>query len=312
MKPRNLIIAIMLLTGNLGLKGQQSRAMGNLLFEDTLSFTPLHEFISISDPDNSIWQIGIPESGVVDSTFSGKEAIYAEVQAGSSYDNIDYFLVSIPAEENWWGEGILSFYHYYHTDSLLNGGFIEVSYDGGITWKNILQDIHHINHNFIGIYTEADTILGGINAFSGRSVGWVYTELYWQWIAMTKKGLRESYGTPIIRFSFVCSSDPLTINTWIIDSIVLRGYSIFSSAEAGEYPEVNIFPNPASDALWVEVSEPITELNFEIYNIVGERILENQLHNTSHLNISSLSPGIYMLVTRDGDAFVSINKFLKE
>jgi len=311
MKARNLIIAIMLLTANLALPGQQWDAMGNLLYEDTLSFNPLHDFISIPDPVSNIWQIGIPESGVVDSTFSGKEAIYAEVQAGSSNDNIGYFLISIPAEEHWWGEGILSFYHNYQTDSLLNGGFIEVSYDAGITWKNILEDIHHINHNFIGIYSEADTVLGGIAAFSGRSGGWVYTELYWHWIALTKKGLRESYGTPIVKFSFVCSSDPLTINAWIIDNIVLRGYSIIGSAEARESPGVNIFPNPASDELWIEVSGPFTELNFEVYNIIGEKILEKQLHNASHMNISSLIPGIYLLVARDGGTFVACNKFLK-
>ena len=296
----------------LDLFGQQTVALGILQYEDTLSFNPVHDYISIPDPENNIWKIGIPSAGIVDSTFTGKEAIFAEIQEDGPNDTTKCFYISIPASDWGWGEGILSFYHNYSTDSLINGGLIEVSYDNGSTWKNILDDIGHISENFIGIYSENDTIKGGIPTFSGHSDGWVYTELYWWWIALTKKRISELYGDPIIKFSFVCNTNPTNVNTWIIDGLVFRGYGIAGAVNTPSYSRVTIHPNPASNQIWVQLSGIIEVIDYEIYNLLGKKVYETQSNRIAQINISLLDPGVFLLVAKHEGKILASSMFLKD
>ena len=157
--------------------GQTTEPMGNLIYIDTLELFPLHSWITIENPDSSIWEIGQPNKSFFNSMYSGEKAIVTD-SIGFYPDNCnDYFYIKIPWVEHFWGEGILSFFHKFDTDTLMDGGIIEISYDNGESWKNVLDDNYHISTNFIGIYT--DTINGGEYGFSGKSDGWQYVELYW-------------------------------------------------------------------------------------------------------------------------------------
>ena len=146
---------------------QISTPNGELRFEDTLSLDPLHGWFSVPSPTENIWQVGMVNKSFFNETLSGKPAFVTDT-INTYPKNIDnHFLLSIPAEDSSWYEGILSFYHKFNTDTLADGGLIEVSYDQGQTWKNILDDKNHISKNFIGLYTENDTIIGNNQAFSG-------------------------------------------------------------------------------------------------------------------------------------------------
>jgi hypothetical protein len=311
LKTKILAVLILIIPEALDLFGQQTEAKGSLQYEDTLSLNPLHDFISIPNPENNIWKIGIPTAGILDSTFTGKEAIFAEAQEDNPNDTINCFYISIPVTYWVWGEGILSFYHYYSTDSLFNGGLLEISYDNGATWKNILDDIGHISQNFVGVYSENDTIQGGIPAYSGQSSEWVYTELYWWWIALTKKKTTESYGDPIIKFTFVRNTDPTDVNTWIIDGIVFRGYGLAGTVDTPSYFKVTIHPNPASNQIWVQLVGPMEVIDYEIYNLLGKKVYENQSNRIAQINISLLDPGIFILVAKHKGKIIARTMFLK-
>ena len=133
--------------------GQISTPQGELLFEDTLSIYPLHEWFSIPTPTENIWQVGMANKSNFKETLTGKPAFITDT-IKTYLKNIDnHFLLTIPAYDSSWMEGILSFYHKFNTDTLTDGGFIEVSYDQGQSWKNIIDDRNHVTTNFTGLYT---------------------------------------------------------------------------------------------------------------------------------------------------------------
>ena len=110
-------------------QAQNAEPSGELLFEDTISFDPLNEWITIPSPDANIWQIGYAQKSFLDYSLSSNAVMITDTI--NSYPTLvdNYFLLSIPSTDNFftWPEGILSFYHKFQTDSLLDGGFIEIS-----------------------------------------------------------------------------------------------------------------------------------------------------------------------------------------
>jgi hypothetical protein len=95
--------------------------LGNLKFHDTLSLEPLHNWIDIPDSNNNIWQIGKPQKTIFNSAFQGNLALITDT-LNPYPDSIDnYFVISIPFLDSLYGEGVLSFYHQFDTDTLKDG-----------------------------------------------------------------------------------------------------------------------------------------------------------------------------------------------
>lgn len=56
---------------------------------------------------------------------------------------------------------------------------------------------------------------------------------------------------------------------------------------------INVFPNPASDILTIEIPSSIILQKVSLYNAIGQKTLES---NNSKINLSSLSKGIYAII----------------
>lgn len=285
------LVAVFFLIGN-GFS-QVSVPSGELLFEDTISLSPLHEWIIIPSPDSNIWQIGKPVKTHFDSARTGDIAIVTDTlnYYPSNIDN--HFLLSLPAFDSLWAEGILSFYHKYNTDTLNDGAFIEISYDRGQTWKNILSDLVQISTNFIGLYDEFDTIQGSIPAFSGSTAEWKYVELHWIWLALTKKSASEQLGRPTLKFRFKSDSSSTDKDGWIIDDIVFRAYDVSGKIKKTSKYEINVYPNPANEFLTVDIPAKLAKCSINIYSFNGQLEIQESIGNSTIIDISGLSNGLY-------------------
>ena len=81
--------------------------------------------------------------------------------------------------------------------------------------------------------------------------------------------------------------------------------------------DINIFPNPATDAVTISLSNKLTgSETVEIYNITGKLVMRNlfkDLEGTSvskSMNISELNTGVYFVyITGAGDS--KIRKLVK-
>jgi len=289
--------------------GQTTQPIGNLLYTDTLDFRPLCNWIEINNTVLNTWEIGQPNKGIFNSAHSGKLTIITDSAYMYQSNLNDYFSITIPCFENRFGEGNLSFYHKYDTDTLIDGGIIEVSYNEGIDWKNIRDDKYHIMTNFIGLYN--DTIKGGNYGFSGRSNGWQYVEFHWVWIMKTKSATHENYGKPIIRFRFISDNINTNKEGWIIDDIVFRGYDISGKVKELNDAKIEIFPNPTRGKLYLNIPEKYSSnLKIEILDITGRVVLSESLV-CCQIDISNNKPGTYVYNIYYQNELISSGKLIK-
>jgi|GEM_PF-6998378 len=81
--------------------------------------------------------------------------------------------------------------------------------------------------------------------------------------------------------------------------------------EALENGVLKLYPNPASDRLYLESDKGISHVT--ILNVIGKVVMNQSVMNHSRveLNIGSLTPGLYMIRVDNGEA-VSMAKFLKK
>ncbi len=305
---KKITLILVFITICLGtIRAQITPALGDLLITDTLELSPLHPWIEIPDASNNIWQVGTPQKTYFYAAYQNGTPIMTDTINAYPISNDQYFQITIPQIDSLWGEVNLSFYHKYDTDTLLDGGIIEVSYDGGISWINIVDDINHINYNFINI--PLDTIKGGDYGFSGRSEGWLYCELYWLYIIGVKD--RESPFNPIIRFRF--KSDDIQTNKegWMIDQIVFRGYEMMSKVDEFENKSIQIYPNPSSDI--IQFYSPTLSLNnfqLSIYNVSGKQVVSTIMPDHQTVNIAQLESGIYFYKLQKGNE-IQTGKIIK-
>ena len=75
--------------------------------------------------------------------------------------------------------------------------------------------------------------------------------------------------------------------------------------------EVKLYPNPASSVLNVELPEQGVLANYRIFDAFG-RLAESHCGNSHTLNVSHLSPGLYILQLTDTTGRVYRQKFLKK
>lgn len=66
---------------------------------------------------------------------------------------------------------------------------------------------------------------------------------------------------------------------------------------------LNIYPNPvSSDRIYITTDKPAITKDIEIYDVLGKRILQTALNGTKEVNISNLTPGVYIIKIKEGDA----------
>ena len=77
---------------------------------------------------------------------------------------------------------------------------------------------------------------------------------------------------------------------------------------------ISIFPNPASEVLYLQANVPFEEANLTVTNLLGTKVIQQQIDLSSSpelkLDISFLLPGIYYVNISDGLSSIS-GKFLK-
>lgn len=305
---KKIVIAIFtLFTTTNNLKSQITEVNFDIAFQDTLSLNPLSDWIKIENEETNIWEIGIPSKTYFDSSFTYNKAIITDSTNFYSNNLNDCIYITLP-NTGFWEAGMISFYHKFDTDTLTDGGIIDISYDNGTSWINIKEDIYHVQTNFIGLYE--DTIQGGEFGFSGKSNGWQYVELYWLWHVAVKNSQLEYY--PILRFTFISDNINTNKDGWMIDHIVYRAYdALGSNANEIQNEEIKVYPIPLEDKLYFDLNfTSSTEFYIFIYNSKGKLMLNKQIQN-NQVHLSELNKGIYFYSIQDKNRLISTGKLIK-
>ncbi len=68
---------------------------------------------------------------------------------------------------------------------------------------------------------------------------------------------------------------------------------------------LNLFPNPASDYLNIAVSEFRPGLHLDVYNLLGENLIQSHINGKlQQINISTLNNGLYIYRLMDSDGII--------
>jgi len=187
-------------------------------------------------------------------------------------------------------------------DSLHDGGYIEISYDSGATWKNVAND-SLINFKYDS-NTGLPIISNGNAAFTGGSYHlnsgqWEYEYLYWCYpdAYVFGSNLKPVY------LRFVFSSDSIQTNRegWIIDNINL--YTDFCEGvnELSNISNVFIYPSISSGLFQIKTNEQLKKIL--ITDGVG-RIVFSSSVPVSEINFSNVADGIYFYAIEDDKEMV--------
>jgi len=304
MKNKIFLLFVLLVINSVS-KGQ----IGPLIFSETISFETPNSFHLRIDTSQigSIWEIGIPAKTFFSSSYSNPNAIFTDTGSYPN-NNYSYFdLIINDGDYEWylWGEGILGFWHKYDTDTLTDGCFMVVSYDGGGNWFNIINDPIAMSIFPTNFYSQTDTIIGNIPAFSGHTNDWTYSEFYWYWEGLIK----QIYDSVIVRFCFKSDSINNNKEGWLIDQILFNAYMVVGDIEIKNENDINIYPNPTNDKLNVEIQEKAT---LEIINTQGQIVYTKSLtEKQNNLDLSNLVSGVYTLRIKT-DRGIAIRKLIKQ
>jgi hypothetical protein len=81
-------------------------------------------------------------------------------------------------------------------------------------------------------------------------------------------------------------------------------FSIGAMAQGGKGEPIdglNIYPNPVSTGRIYITSKSSLNKEVEIYDVLGKKILQATI-NAKELNITSLTPGVYIIKIKEGEA----------
>ena len=82
-----------------------------------------------------------------------------------------------------------------------------------------------------------------------------------------------------------------------------------SDIDVYETPDIKVYPNPVTDILNVKSNSEIIAM--DVVNMLGQVVIK-QFGRSNSLNVSTLSPGLYILKTKNENSSESIKRFIIE
>jgi len=267
---------------------------------DSLYFTGGDSVPHLVVPDTSatpLWQIGHTTKMVFAADTTGSHGIMTDTVNHYPVNANNYFTIAINSAPT---NMIIDFWHEYQTDSGKDGGIIEFSTDTGATWLNIA----YCPSSFPGIitknvYTYADSLTSGQQAFSGNSHGQVHSMLQFYdciGVKTTATTCHFAYyvSRPIyIRFRFVSDTLADTLSGWKIDSVKIAGADCGGLVNYLNAPlHIAPYPNPTHDGVFnFPALDDEKIYSLEIYNALGAKVYSGSYQH--QLNLSGQTPGLY-------------------
>lgn len=298
------------------------KAQNNIIGGDSTNLESNTSIIHIDTTVGNIWQIGLPQKTFFGTAHSAPYAIMTDTINSYPINNFSTFTDEYPSLNHYAAIGnvYIGFWHKYETDTLKDGGYIEISLDSGAAWINIanagnagMQIRNPIN--FYDNYSGT-TINGNIPAFTGTQNNWKYSAIQLQWMAGVIAPFSNGNNNRMLRmtnkvmYRFVFKSDNIQTNKagWIIDNIVINNLDIGGGIQENEMAnfDVKVHPNPISEKGIIQVVPKNNEHDFtiNIYNTIGQLISSSKMdkNNQFIINKNDLISGMYLysVISKDG------------
>jgi hypothetical protein len=280
-----------------------------------INFEEPSPFIHLSPSLQDVWQIGTPQKTFFNSAYSVPNAIVTDTMNFYPVNNWSSFDLYIGAFNmgGMWGwnypyDIFIDFRHKYDTDSLMDGGYLTVSWDKGLTWMNVIKDSVYpgvspmwgptLFGGNAGLYTAGNLLSNGESGFSGRSDGWVHTCVAW-FVLPVDKIMDFPPDTMIVRFNFISDNVNNNKEGWMIDQIRLFSLDLGSGIQGNKAGRKmsHITPNPLKSYAIVAFDKTCENVEYSLLDLTGRicAIGKPGKCNQFILDRGNISPGIYLL-----------------
>ena len=272
-------------------------------YHEEVDFETNLEFIRIDTGTSNAWQIGPPQKYIFSGAYSVPNVIVTDTVEPYPVNCNSSFYLSIK-DLNWFtgSPSTLSFFHKYDCEAGHDGGFIDVSYDGGQNWLNIIYDSTMFNCSWTpgfgyygnNFYGDDDTLFNGTNGFSGTAEDWQHSVFTW-WYCI---GVEEEYpDSMMIRFNFQSDGIQSGQEGWMIDDIVLDSDICGDIREHGPGMVTStIDPNPVVQASVLKIDGAFNApCTLAIADMTGVLMFSGLLTSDEfHIGRLDLDPGVYV------------------
>ncbi len=72
------------------------------------------------------------------------------------------------------------------------------------------------------------------------------------------------------------------------------------------------YPNPASDYIQIKTGTPASNLQFELFDMLGKKVLSQPIKATTPIDIKDLAPAVYIYKIKEGASLLKNGKLLKQ
>ena len=232
---------------------------------------------ALDTAQGNLWHVGPPQKAFFADPFSPPNVLITDTMATYPTHAQSSVLVKAPVQDLLWSPVFfMSFYQAFDTDTLQDGGYVEVSWDHGATWTNAFDDwlmpleVEFFDPGWQPL--QADTLSNGQIGFSGRSgsaatgVDWCFTSFCW-----TNTGLVQT-DTLYVRFSFHSDSIPEARDGWMIDNLTFEAYfahPVSAHERASGYFELHPNPMPDRSFLFFDLEHPTANVHVAIHDQQG-------------------------------------------
>ncbi|MFM2385959.1 MAG: hypothetical protein RL660_716 [Bacteroidota bacterium] len=254
--------------------------------------------IQLDTSSQNVWQIGKPQKTIFSSAATIPNAIVTDTINPYPINNTSIFVAKIPKQGlSTFAVFALQWKQKLDLDSATDGGIIESSLDGGITWVNAFTDPS--GKNFYGYDTANAVVLAnGQHAFSGLDTLWRDI-----WLCYPI-GWLNALTADTLLFRFTLSSDSVNNNKegWLIDNFMARSTVVHTIKNAEYKNYINVFPNPAKDVIRVELQSVIGYHMIEKMELIDEfgKVVDTwqNLPTSYKIATDKYAEGIYYLKVR--------------
>jgi len=259
---------------------------------NSLGFEKPSDSIYIKTDTLNIWQIGSPQKDKLFIPFNdypslGKLAIVSDTLMPYPINCRSSFQIKLHVSSGCNGYS-LSFAQKYDFEQNKDGGIIEVSYDRGLKWYNIINDSiigENIEYSS-NMYSTTDTIQSYFN-----NPGFTGTQNDIQYVSITFPADDRIVGdTLLIRFLLSSDSTDTGHEGWMLDDFSFGAYLV-DGININQINSLNIYPNPAKNEIMINSPNDIKTV--EIYSIDGIKV--KTLKTKKVVDLSDMNSGIYLL-----------------
>lgn len=268
-----------------------------LSFEEDTSVASYFYFDTTAS--NNLWVIGDPHKLYLNHAYlylDGGHALITDTINPYPINNYSFFQIKIINHTPTIANGFEFFFHHkIDTDTINDGGTIELSYDNGSTWVNAIEESSGSIFGAIQ-YTINDTIRSiGKPGFSGRFANLPYDPMSWRtssFLIYSDQGVTD---TVLVRFIFGSDSIYENRDGWMIDN--LHVYALSNGiSENNENLYISIFPNPTNDILRFNSDKKFnTPFEITVLDITGKIVFETKNVMSNEVLLPSINDGIYFV-----------------